>query len=60
MSAPNSIGLQRTGVAKVLSTISGTLFLCAIFENFSISNIHIAGFAIVSPNTAFVFSLNAF
>ena len=43
----------------MLSTISGTPCLCAALANFSISRTVNAGFAIVSPNTAFVLSLNA-
>ena len=57
ISAPKSIGLQCIGVAKVLSTINGILFLCATFANFSISKTDSDGFAIVSPNIAFVFPL---
>ena len=44
----------------MLSIISGTPFLCAILANFSMSQTFNAGFAIVSPKTAFVFGLNAF
>ncbi len=60
ISAPNSIGRQRIGVANVLSTIRGTPFLWAILANFSISNTVSAGFARVSPKIAFVLGLNAF
>ena len=59
MSAPHSIGRQRYGVAKVLSIIRGTPLSCAIFANFSISKTVSAGFASVSPKTAFVLGLNA-
>ena len=59
MSAPHSIGLQLTGVAKVLSIMNGTPWSCAALTNFSISNTLRAGLAIVSPKTAFVFGLNA-
>ena len=59
MSAPHSIGLKLTGVGKVLSTIRGTPCSCAAFANFSISSTVSAGFAIDSPNTTRVFSLNA-
>ena len=55
MSAPNSKGLHKIGVAIVLSTISGTPCLCAIAANRSILKTVNAGFAIVSPYTAFVF-----
>ena len=47
------------GVGKVLSTISGTPCECAIFANFSMSNTSSDGFAIVSPNIAFVLSRKA-
>ena len=60
MSAPCSIGLQSIGVGNVLSIIRGTLFLWASFANFSMSSTDNAGFASVSPKTAFVFGLNAF
>lgn len=59
MSAPHSIGLQLIGVANVLSTMSGTPCACAAFANLSISNTMSAGLAMVSPNTALVFGLNA-
>ena len=36
------------------------MFLCAIFANFSMSSTDIDGFAIVSPKTTLVFSLNSF
>ena len=56
ISAPHSIGRQFTGVGKVLSTISGTPWRCAACANFSMSRTVRAGFAMVSPKTAFVFS----
>ena len=59
MSAPHSMGRQLTGVAKVLSTMSGTPCECAAAANFSISSTVSAGFAIVSPNTALVLGRNA-
>ena len=59
MSAPNSNGRQLTGVANVLSTISGTLWLCAAEANFSKSRTAREGLAIVSPNTALVFGRKA-
>ena len=59
ISAPHSIGLQFTGVGKVLSTISGTPCSCATFAKSSISSTVSAGLAIVSPNISFVFGLNA-
>ena len=59
ISAPHSIGRHSTGVANVLSTMSGTLFLCAIFAHFSMSNTVSAGFASVSPNTALVLGRKA-
>ena len=51
--------LHKIGVAKVLSMISGTPCACATFAHISISRTVSAGFASVSPKTAFVFSLNA-
>ena len=54
MSAPNSKGLDKYGVAKVLSTIKGILFSCAISEILSISQIFIPGLPMVSINTALV------
>ena len=59
MSAPHSIGLQLIGVANVLSMMSGTPCAWAAFANLSISKTMSAGLAIVSPNTALVFGLNA-
>lgn len=56
ISAPHSNGRQLIGVANVLSTINGTPCACAAFANFSRSRTTRAGLAIVSPNTAFVFS----
>ena len=60
MSQPNSNGRQRIGVGKVLSTISGTPFLCATLANFAMSRTQPDGFATVSPKTHFVFGRNAF
>ena len=54
--------LKRTAVdrsANVLSTISGTLWLCAAEANFSKSRTAREGLAIVSPNTALVFGRKA-
>ncbi len=59
MSAPNSKGLQSTGVANVLSTISGMLFSCATLANRSISKTVSAGLAIVSPNISLVLGFTA-
>ena len=59
MSAPNSIGRQRYGVAKVLSIISGTPASWAILATFSISKTFKLGFPIVSAKIAFVFSVIA-
>lgn len=59
MSAPNSMGRHRTGVANVLSTISGTPFLWAMRPNFSISSTSMLGLAMVSPNSALVLGRNA-
>ena len=59
MSAPNSKGRQFIGVAKVLSTISGTPWAWAAFANLSMSSTLSAGLATVSPKTAFVFGLKA-
>ena len=60
MSHPNSNGRHSTGVGKVLSTMSGTPFLCAILANFAMSRTSPDGFATVSPKTHFVFGRNAF
>ena len=60
MSQPNANGRQRIGVGNVLSTMSGTPFLCAIFANFAMSRIAPDGFETVSPKTHFVFGRNAF
>ena len=59
MSAPHSIGRHSTGVAKVLSMISGTPWVCAALANFSMSSTVNAGLAMVSPKTALVFGRNA-
>ena len=59
MSAPYSIGLHSTGVANVESTISGTPCPWAMRANFSTSRTLMAGLAMISPNSAFVFGLNA-
>ena len=59
MSAPHSMGRQFTGVGNVLSTMSGTPCACAAAAKRSISSTDSAGFAMVSPNTAFVFGWNA-
>ena len=59
ISAPHLMGWQLTGVGKVLSTISGTPCAWATFANFSMSSTVRAGFAMVSPNIAFVLSRNA-
>ena len=47
-------------MGNVLSTMSGTPFLCAIFANFAMSRTQPEGFATVSPKTHFVFGRNAF
>ena len=59
MSTPYSNGRQLIGVGNVLSTMSGTPWLCAAFANLSKSSTMSAGFEIDSPNTAFVFGWNA-
>jgi hypothetical protein len=59
MSAPHSIGRHRYGVAKVLSTISGRSFSCAIDATVSMSSTLPAGLPIVSPKKAFVFGRTA-
>ena len=59
MSAPHSKGRQLMGVAKVLSTMSGTPWRWAMRANFSMSNTAQAGLAMVSPKTAFVFGRKA-
>ena len=56
MSAPNWIGFISTGVGTVLSTITGTPFLCAIAVIASRSGMLPAGLPIVSQNTAAVLS----
>ena len=60
MSAPNSIGLSKYGVAKVLSTIRGMPCEWAIVATLSISVIFELGLPKVSRNRSFVFSLMAF
>ena len=55
-SAPCSIGLNKYGVPKVLSTTNGMLCLWAISANASTSTIFEFGFPKDSINTAFVFS----
>ncbi len=48
MSAPNSMGLQRMGVAKVLSMTSGRPFLWATAAKRRMSSTLRAGFARLS------------
>lgn len=52
-------GGHRTGVANVLSTISGTPFLWVMRANFSMSSTSMLGLAMVSPNSALVLGRNA-
>ncbi len=59
MSAPYSIGRSNTGVALVLSIISGSPFSCAIFASVSTSTMSSFGFPSVSVNTARVFGVIA-
>ena len=59
MSAPNSKGRQLTGVANVLSTMSGTPCACARRANFSMSSTTSEGFESVSAKTALVFGRKA-
>ena len=59
MSAPHSIGRQRYGVAKVLSTISGSSRSCAIAATVSMSSTLPPGLPIVSPKKALVLSRTA-
>ena len=59
MSAPHSKGRQLMGVAKVLSTISGTPWAWAALAKRSMSNTVSAGLAMVSPNTALVLGRKA-
>ena len=59
ISAPHSMGRQLIGVGNVLSTMSGTPWSWAAFAKRSISRTVSAGFATVSPNTAFVFGRKA-
>ena len=58
--APNSIGRQKYGVAKVLSINNGASAAFAKAANFSISNTRKAGLAMVSAKIAFVFGRIAF
>ena len=55
MSAPCSIGRSSTGVATVLSTISGTPCRCATVASASMSQTLPAGLPTLSQNTALVF-----
>ena len=55
MSAPNSNGLIRYGVAIVLSTISGMPFSCATSATRRMSRMLIFGLPIVSAKNSFVF-----
>ena len=59
MSAPCSRGLKRYGVAKVLSTTSGTPCLWHISARASMSMRLALGLPMVSTNTALVLSLIA-
>ena len=59
ISAPHSKGRQLMGVAKVLSTISGTPWAWAALAKRSMSNTVSAGLAMVSPNTALVLGRKA-
>ena len=59
MSAPHSIGRQKTGVGKVLSTISGTPWAWAAVAKRSMSSTSSAGLAMVSPKTARVLGRKA-
>ena len=59
MSAPNSIGRIRYGVATVLSTTSGTPASWATPATPSMSRMSFFGFEIVSAKNAFVFGLTA-
>ena len=59
MLAPQVSGRQLTGVAKVLSTTSGTPWRWAAAANRSISSTVSAGLAMVSPKTALVLGWNA-
>ena len=59
MSAPKSKGLQLMGVGKVLSTISGTPWLCAMRANFSMSSTLTEGLVMVSPKSSLVLGLKA-
>ena len=59
MSAPHSMGRQRIGVGKVLSTMNGTPCACASFANFSRSATSREGFVTVSANKALVLGRNA-
>ena len=60
MSAPHSKGRQLMGVAKVLSTMSGTPLRWAILANLSMSSTAQPGLEMVSPKSTFVLGLNAF
>ena len=54
--APSSNGLQRYGVANVLSTTNGISAFFATPDTFSKSRTSRAGFPIVSPYISFVLS----
>lgn len=64
ISAPNSNGLRRTGLGKVLSTISGILYLWQILAAFSISKTSTLGLDRLSAKNslppAFIASSKAF
>ena len=59
MSAPNSKGLMRYGVAIVLSTMSGMPFSCAMSATRRMSRMLIFGFPIVSAKKSFVLGRTA-
>ena len=59
MSAPNSFGRHRYGVASVLSTISGTPASLAIAAMAGISVMMPPGFAMLSMKIARVFGVSA-
>ena len=59
MSAPQSIGRHKYGVANVLSTSSGAPCSCARRASASMSSTLPPGLPIVSPKNAFVFGRTA-
>ena len=59
MSAPHLIGLQKYGLGRVLSTISGMPAACAISAIASMSETMPSGFDTLSTNSALVLDVIA-